>query len=176
MSAIEELRTLVFYNDAVLHGSPDYIENEIEPKDDTYGNTIISGTIIPEVALYYALFRRLPGRMPNGGSWSFVEKDSKYFLHLKITQERLDFILSGNTFKGFVYVLDKKDFKPIGFEECRLYEQATILKKIVVTEKDLPFTLEKDVLEYEIPLPYVFKDILDIKPLDLFVGEVFKGK
>ncbi len=164
MSVIEELRELVFDGKVVLHGSPDLLE-EIDIKDNGYDGIAISATIIPEVALYYALFRRLPGRMPNGGSWSFVEKESGYFIRLSITQERLNFVLSGSQFKGCVYVFEKKDFVPTGFEECRIDRRVDILRTIFVTDKDLPFELEYGKLEYFIPLPYLFPNQLTIKPL-----------
>ena len=162
MSAIEELRELVFKSNVVLHGSPQLL-SEIETMDDGYGNIIVSATIIPEVALYYALFRRLPGRMPNGGSWAFIEKDAKYFMHFRITQERLDYMLSCPKFDGFIYLLNKKDFMPIGYEECRLTRKTDILKKIPVSEIDLPFNFEEGKLEYFILLPYSFPDFLSIK-------------
>ncbi len=164
MTVLEELRNLVFDNNVVLHGSPDLLDG-LEIKDDGYGNVMISGTLIPEVALYYALFRRLPGRMPNGGSWALIEKDSKYFIHLRITQERLDYVLSGAPFKGYVYVLDKKDFEAFRLEECRLYQKSEITERILVTEKDLPFALQEGKLEYFVPLPYSFTDSLNIKSL-----------
>ncbi len=163
MSALKQLRNIVFSGGTVLHGTKACF-NEIKPRM-TDGEVAVCATVIPEIALYSALISRTPGYKLGGGAWNFIRKDGNLSLVFRITQKRLDFLLSDPVLQGYVYPLDTYDFEKRNSAESRLYKSRFLRKKILVTDDDLPFQPIPGKLEYWIQLPYKMKHHFVIEQL-----------
>ena len=163
MSALQQLRKIVFSRETILHGTKAYFD-EIRPSM-VDGEVAVCATIIPEIALYSALITRTPGNKRGGGAWNFTRKGGKLTLVFRITQTRLEFLLSDPVLHGYVYPLDTYDFEKRSSCECRLYKPRTLRKRILVTDDDLPFQPLPGKLEYKIELPYTWKHHFVIQPI-----------
>ncbi len=163
MSVLQELRSKVFAGETLLHGTKVFFD-EIRPSMID-GEIAICATVIPEIALYSALITRTPGNKFGGGAWNFTRKDGKLTLTFRITQRRLDFLLSDPVLHGYVYLLDTYDFEKRNSCECRLYKPRFLRKKVLVTDDDLPFQPVPGKLQYKIELPYSMKHHFVIKPI-----------
>lgn len=160
---LQKLIKLVSSGDTILHGSPNYF-NEIIPRL-TDGEMAICASVVPEITLYHALLKGSPGRKIGGGAWSFNKKRfERATITFRLTEERLNFLLSKPKLTGYVYPMDTYDFDRRGLAECRLYKSRFLRTKILVTEDDLPFCPIPNQLEYKIELPYRFKNHFAIKP------------
>jgi hypothetical protein len=163
LSALQQLRKIVFFGETILHGTKAYFD-EIRPSM-TDGEVAVCATVIPEIALYSALIARTPGKKLGGGAWNFTRKDGKLTLAFRITQTRLDFLLSDPVLQGYVYPIDTYDFEKRNSCECRLYKPRALRKRILVTDDDLPFQPLPGKLEYKIDLPYKMKHHFVIQPI-----------
>ncbi|MFA4890041.1 MAG: hypothetical protein WC587_00180 [Candidatus Paceibacterota bacterium] len=130
----------------VFHGSAAKIEkleprqpeifNIEEQKRETHGEPCVSATPLAEVAIFRAIINKQ--NFPSGeyaSSFSFdVDRDKAIFKASKEVLEKLE----SEEYRGYVYVLNKKDFLKFSGMEWRSGKEMIPSEIIEVSLRDLP--------------------------------------
>lgn len=157
MSPQEKLFHLEATNEHVFHGSPDGNIETLEPRQSTHipdldkpeerildGEPSVAATPHAELATFRAIINRK--NIPIKHTSGFGTTDSK--THFRVSSPEVLEHAKGK--KGYVYVFDKKDFKPYdrerpenprdGAMEWRAYTSVKPIEVVEVSSDDLPHT------------------------------------
>ena len=155
MNPHEQLQQLEETNQHVFHGSPDGDIEILEPRQGTHipdatkpketildGEPAVSATPHAELATFRAIINRK--NIPISHSSGFGTTDGRK--HFRVSSPEV--LEHAKDKKGYVYVFDKKDFKPYdreqpenpreGAMEWRAYTPVKPVDVIEVSSNDLP--------------------------------------
>lgn len=150
MSQLILLQEKVLNEKIVLHGSARQFYELKPTKRIGDGSPAICATQFPEIAILMAILRKCSGRA--GVKYKNIATEIDPVLHLRISQEKLDSLLTSQDIIGYVYLLDRDNFQRHSLNELRSADARFVRTPLTVTKADLPFVPEKGKREYHIPL------------------------